>query len=77
MSASPGSAEPACRDCRYFNNAAAVLEATFPGMTAMGSAFGSVRAGDGLCAVHGRYLAAGNGCASFAPLSGVGRFKAP
>jgi hypothetical protein len=59
-----------CRDCRSFHGAAREVEAAFPGMTAMGSGFGAVRAGDGLCQIHARYLAGHCSCASFAPRQG-------
>ena len=51
-----------CRSCRHFDNSAAGIEAGFPGMTAMGSGYASVRAADGLCAIHDRYVAAGSVC---------------
>jgi hypothetical protein len=57
----------ACRDCRHFNDAPLAVEAAFPGMAAMGSGFGAVRGGDGLCGRHGRYLSGGGYCSSFAP----------
>lgn len=59
-------AATACRNCRSFTAAALAVEAAFPGMSAMGSGFGAVRAGDGLCERHGRYLAGGNHCEQFA-----------
>jgi len=55
-----------CRDCASFSSSAAALEQAFPGLTSMGSGFGSVRWGDGLCAVHGRYLSCVSSCGSFA-----------
>ena len=61
------SAPGACRDCRHFSDAPLEVEAAFPGMAAMGSGFGAVRGGDGLCGRHGRYLSGGAYCSSFAP----------
>jgi hypothetical protein len=48
---------PTCGDCIHFRNDAAHLERSFPGLTAMSSGRGSVRAADGLCSRHGLYLA--------------------
>ena len=56
-----------CLDCRHFCNDPVVIERTFPGLTAMGSAYADVRANDGLCARHGVYLGLNNGCAEFDP----------
>jgi len=58
---------PRCGDCRHFQDAPAVLEASLPGFRSLGSAFGSVRATDGLCARHDRYLAAAFSCADHSP----------
>jgi hypothetical protein len=54
-----------CRACRHFRNDAKFLEAAFPGLTAMSSAFGSTRADDGICLRHDRYLGARASCADF------------
>jgi hypothetical protein len=62
-------APAACRDCRHFSNEPLRIEAAFPGLSAMGSGFGAVRNGDGLCERHGRYLSGGGYCLSFAPRS--------
>jgi hypothetical protein len=56
-----------CRACVHFRNSPAFLEAIFPGMSAMSSAWGSTRAEDGLCLKHDRYLSADAGCADFTP----------
>jgi hypothetical protein len=45
-----------CGNCRHFCAAALRLEQQLPGLRTLGSAFGSVRAGDGLCGLHERYL---------------------
>jgi hypothetical protein len=60
---------PSCADCRHFNHAPLELEAAFPGMSSLGSAYASVRCDDGLCAVHDRYVAASSVCAVFAAAS--------
>lgn len=54
-----------CRTCRHFRNDAAFLEAAFPGLTSMSSGYGSVRADDGLCLRHDRYLGASSSCADY------------
>jgi hypothetical protein len=53
---------PSCFDCRQFNAAPLALEAALPGLSSLSSAFAAVRAEDGLCAVHGRYVAASSLC---------------
>lgn len=57
-----------CVDCAHFRNDAAALEHAFPGLGSMGSAGADVRAYDGLCARHGIYLGASEGCAEFASI---------
>jgi hypothetical protein len=56
-----------CRNCRHFRNDAGYLETVFPGLTSLSSGYGSVRADDGVCLLHDRYLRASSSCASFAP----------
>jgi hypothetical protein len=56
-----------CRGCAHFCNDPAYLEAIFPGMSALSSAWGSTRAEDGLCRRHDRYLSADAGCSDFTP----------
>jgi len=51
-----------CGSCRHFQDSPAELESRLPGFRSLGSALGSVRATDGLCALHDRYLAATFGC---------------
>jgi hypothetical protein len=53
-----------CRRCRHFENAAAVLEASLPGLTSLGSAHAAVRSDDGLCAFHARYVMASGTCSA-------------
>ena len=54
-----------CGNCRHFCNDPAVIEAAFPGLTTMSSAYASVRANDGLCARHDVYLAFTDTCQDF------------
>ncbi len=55
-----------CRNCRHFRNDPAYLESAFPGLTSLSSGYGSVRADDGVCLLHDRYLRATYSCGSFA-----------
>ncbi len=57
---------PSCAGCRHFNHAPNDVEAAFPGMRSLGSAYASVRADDGICALHERYVAASSVCAGYA-----------
>jgi hypothetical protein len=43
------------------------LEAQLPGLRTLSSAFAAVRAGDGLCALHDRYLSGAYSCRDFQP----------
>jgi len=61
--ASPRIAE--CAGCLHFQNHSQHLEANIPGLRIMGSGFSSVRAQDGLCALHQRYLSAQSSCPQF------------
>ncbi len=65
----PPMAGPAlgCGRCRHFHSAPDRLEEQIPGLVVMGSGYSAVRAGDGLCAVHERYLSAAHYCAGFEP----------
>ncbi len=54
-----------CASCSHFNSDAAHVEAAFPGLTAMGSAFSSVRMHDGLCGLRDVYLPFYGGCADW------------
>jgi hypothetical protein len=55
-----------CGACRHFRNDPAYLEAAIPGLKCLSSGAASVRADDGLCLRHDRYLSAGRSCADFA-----------
>ena len=52
-----------CRDCVHFRTGPAAIEGAFPGLAALSSGYASVRADDGLCALHGRYLPSSASCA--------------
>jgi hypothetical protein len=57
-----------CGSCANFCNDPAYLEKVMPGLTSMGSAHASVRADDGVCQLHDRYLSARASCADFIPI---------
>jgi hypothetical protein len=57
----------ACENCRHFQNDPVALEKTYPGLSALSSAFASVRAQDGICSRHDLYLPAWDHCRDFAP----------
>ena len=59
-------ATAACSTCRHFAGSTREIEARLPGLRALGSGYGSVRAADGLCRLHGRYLAAASSCPAHA-----------
>ena len=61
----PGS----CLDCRHFDLAPDTLEAQLPGLRTLSSAYGAVRAQDGLCAVHARYVPGHARCGHFEPIT--------
>jgi hypothetical protein len=60
------SAARRCGACRHFRNDPAYLEAAIPGLSSLSSAAASVRADDGLCLRHDRYLGSDAVCAAFA-----------
>jgi hypothetical protein len=59
----------ACRTCRYFEQRAPLIESMLPGLSALSSAYASVRAGDGLCTLRDRYAAESSGCDFYNPAS--------
>lgn len=61
-----------CRTCAHFRDDPASLEAAFPGLTALGSGYASVRAEDGLCLRHDRYLSGRASCGEFTARSDRG-----
>jgi hypothetical protein len=60
-----------CGSCGHFRNDAAYLETVFAGLTSLSSGYGSVRADDGVCLLHDRYLSARASCASHAARDGT------
>jgi hypothetical protein len=54
-----------CRYCAYFRNDPAFIESVFKGLATMSSGHASVRADDGLCLRHDRYLSAEAGCEDY------------
>lgn len=51
-----------CTTCRHFDHSARTLEERIPGLIALGSGYSAVRAQDGLCALHDRYLSGAYHC---------------
>ena len=60
-------AGPACANCRFFRNDPRSIEAAVPGLWTMSSGYAAVRADDGLCERHARYLAAASCCGEYQP----------
>jgi hypothetical protein len=56
-----------CASCRHFSGLPREVEAHLPGMRSLGSAHGSVRATDGICRLHDRYLAPTSSCMAHEP----------
>ncbi len=61
-----------CGACRFFCNDPLWLEQASAGLAVLSSGFAAVRAGDGLCGSHGRYVSIGSGCARHTPNEPVG-----
>ena len=59
--------EERCGNCRYFCQAPHEIESQMPGLRSLGSVFASVRASDGLCRRHDRYLGASSHCDEYQP----------
>jgi hypothetical protein len=55
-------AEPSCGSCRYFCQSPHEIESQMPAMRSLGSGHASVRASDGLCRRHDRYLGQRSHC---------------
>lgn len=51
-----------CATCAFFRCDPHELESAIPGLRSFGSAFAAVRADDGLCLQHDRYLSASAHC---------------
>jgi len=56
-----------CGACASFRNDPAYLEGAMPGLSSLSSGAASVRADDGLCLRHERFLSARATCAEFRP----------
>ncbi|PMS34878.1 hypothetical protein [Trinickia symbiotica] len=54
-----------CTACRYWSSARSSLEASIPGLTSLGSAFGASAADTRVCRLHDRLTAPRDGCRSF------------
>ncbi|WP_158815861.1 hypothetical protein [Methylocapsa sp. S129] len=63
-----GPVKAQCGRCVHFHNDRAYLEAAMPGLSSMSSGDASVRADDGVCERHDRYLSARASCADFKPV---------
>lgn len=61
--------ERLCVNCRHFRGDAPDVEAHLRGMRTLGSAYGAVRATDGICTLHDRYLNPSSTCDSHEPAS--------
>ena len=57
--------ERSCGSCRYFCQSPHEIESQMPGMRSLGSGHAAVRASDGICRRHDRYLAAASRCADY------------
>jgi hypothetical protein len=57
----------ACIACRHFATDPATLERELPGLVSMGSGYSSVRANDGICRRHDRYVSGSHYCEQFLP----------
>src|ERR1700730_6706288 len=55
-----------CGNWRHFSKASPPIQAPLPGLSSLSSAYASVRADDGVCSLHDRYIAAESLCASHA-----------
>ncbi len=64
---SPEAPREACSGCRFFMYEPRALERALPGLASLSSAYASVRAGDGLCLQHDRYVAASSSCERHSP----------
>ncbi len=54
-----------CLFCRFFNNDPDWVEQTFPGLTALSSAYASVRADAGICSLRQLFLPPWSQCQDF------------
>ncbi len=54
-----------CMHCRFFDGDPARIEAAFPGLNALSSAYSSVRADAGICSKHDLFLSPWKRCDDF------------
>jgi hypothetical protein len=54
-----------CLNCKFFNNEPELVEQAFPGLTALSSAYASVRADAGICSLRELFLAPWAQCRDF------------
>ena len=54
-----------CIDCGFFQNDPAMLEAAFPGLNSLSSAYSSVRAESGICGRLDLFVSSRYGCSFF------------
>jgi hypothetical protein len=54
-----------CAACVHFRDDADFIEQALPGLSALSSARGSVRADDGICQRHDRFVSGRGGCGKF------------
>ena len=58
---------PCCGSCRFFDNDPRGLEKAFPGLTILGSAYGSSRGDAGLCSLKDLFLSPEHRCTEHEP----------
>ena len=56
-----------CAGCTHFQSHPAQIESRLRGLKSMSSGYASVRAEDGLCSRHDRYVAASSVCEDYQP----------
>jgi hypothetical protein len=65
VSATELQSEASCAACIHFRDDAEFIERALPGLVALSSARGSVRADDGICRRHDRYVSGRGSCREF------------
>jgi hypothetical protein len=69
----PGQRLPMCQHCLHFRNDPADIEAALPGFATFGSGRSAVRADDGLCVSHDRFVTTQSSCPKFSDRLAKGR----
>jgi hypothetical protein len=67
-------ASPSCLTCENFRHSPSEVEAAFPGLSSLSSAYATVRCDDGICARHERYVAASSSCDGWHALKSDARY---